>query len=119
MFANQWIRQVLAATNHLHGAISDLRNRVRDLESSLNHLHITRVGTTHPLLNCKNEDEDDTIDDPSHSLVSQRLESKVSTLAIAGDSSLKYFGAPSGAFIQSTQVCGYPCFIPQLKHSCI
>jgi hypothetical protein len=116
MIVNWLIRNVLAATNHLHGAIGDLRNRIRELEGSLNNLHLVRMGSTHPLLRIQNDDDEEAIDDLSNVMASQRLESNVSTLAIAGDSSLRYFGTISGAFVLSTQVriCDDP---PQLDYS--
>jgi hypothetical protein len=107
---NPRARQVLAATNHLHGAIAELRGRVRDLESSLNRLHLTRVGTTHPLLTNQVDDEVDEYDESSHPLAVERLASNTFSLAIADDTSLKYFGHTSGAFVQSTQArCGQFC----------
>jgi hypothetical protein len=96
-------RQVLAATNHLHGAITDLRSRIRDLESSLNHLHLKRLGTTHPLLTNQADDEVDEYDESSHPLAVERLASNTFSLAIADDTSLRYFGNTSGAFVQSTK----------------
>jgi hypothetical protein len=101
-------RQVLAATHHLHGAITDLRGRVRDLESSLNHLHLNRLGTTHPLLTNQVDDEVDEYDESSHLVAVERLASNTFSLAIADDTSLRYFGNTSGAFVQSTKAgpCG-------------
>jgi hypothetical protein len=41
---------VVAASQHLHDEIANLRNRTRSLESALGTLHYKRMGSVHPLL---------------------------------------------------------------------
>jgi hypothetical protein len=99
-------RQVLEATNHLHGAVSDLRTRVRDLESALNDLHLARTGSTHTLLTIPDDGDDvDEKDSFTGPLASLRLQSDTSTLATAGDKTLRYYGYISSDFDPSAQVC--------------
>jgi hypothetical protein len=63
-FEFKWyVRLVLAATEGLHDNIAQLRRRIRDLETSLNSLHLTRTGHTHPLLALSGEDDDLKVDD--------------------------------------------------------
>jgi hypothetical protein len=71
-------RLVLATTGPLHDTISDLRDRIRLLETALNDIHVTRTGHTHHLLASTtahdeialDEDEDitpsDVTEDPLH-----------------------------------------------------
>jgi hypothetical protein len=95
-------RQVLMATNHLHRAVSDLRTRVRDLESALNDLHLARTGA--PLTILSAGDDVDEEDDLTRPFASLRLHSDTSTLATAGDKTLRYYGYTIGGFDQAVQV---------------
>jgi hypothetical protein len=96
---------VLAATNHLHGAVSDLRTRVRDLESALNNLHLVRTGSPHPLMTIEDDGDDvDEEDDLTRSLASLRLQSDTFNLATAGDKTLRYYGYATGNLDRSAQV---------------
>jgi hypothetical protein len=100
-----WCRQVLMATNHLHRAVSDLRTRVRDLKSALSDLHLVRMGSPHPLMTSPDDGDDvDEEDDLTRSLASLRLQSDTSTLATAGDRTIRYYGYTSGGLDRSAQV---------------
>jgi hypothetical protein len=55
------LRTVLAATDKLQGTISDLRERIRILETALNDIHIDRTGNTHPLLGTDQENDDEDV----------------------------------------------------------
>jgi hypothetical protein len=97
---------VLEATNHLHGAVSDLRTRVRNLECALNDLHLACTGSAHTLLTISdNGDDVDKEDDLTRPLASLRLQLDTSTLATASDNTLRYYGYISSDFDPSAQVC--------------
>jgi hypothetical protein len=93
---------VLAATNHLHRAAFDLRTRVRDLETALSDLHLARTGA--PLTILADGDDVDEEDDLTRPFASLRLHSDTSTLATAGDKTLRYYGYTIGGFDQAVQV---------------
>jgi hypothetical protein len=80
---------------------------VRDLETALNTLHVARLGFPHPLLDPDDgeDEEDDEASSRPHTL--HRLQSTMFSLAIADDTSLRYYGISSGAFILSAKVCIY------------
>jgi hypothetical protein len=101
------IRQVLAATNHLHGAIADLRSRLRDLETALNTLHVARLGFAHPLLDPDDGEDEDDNEASTRPHTSRRLQSTTFSLAMADDTSLRYYGIASGAFVLSVKVYIY------------
>jgi hypothetical protein len=61
---------VVAASQHLHDQIAELRTRSRALESALGALHYERQGLAHPLL-CRDSDfsdDDGERDDDAHTL---------------------------------------------------
>jgi hypothetical protein len=93
------------ATNHLHVAVSDLRTRIRDLESALSGLHLARTGSYHTLLKSPDDGDDvDEEDDLNRPFASLRLQSDTFNLATASDKTLRYYGYAGGGFNQSVHV---------------
>jgi hypothetical protein len=77
---------------------------VRDLETALNTLHVARLGSAHPLLDPEDGEDEDDDEASSRPYTARRLQSTTFSLAMADDTSLRYYGITSGAFVLSAKV---------------